>query len=134
MDEMNRFEKQLQSWKPRRPSRRIARSLFGATHTVASGPHRAHVWSWLTPLAACALTILVAVHSESGPSARFAGPTNGAFFATFMLDAGGASNLGTYSVNQGDENLEWNVWAHASHHVTAIAPEEPPVRANVGTP
>jgi hypothetical protein len=92
------------------------------------------VWSWLTPLAACALTILVAVHSESGPAARLVGPTNGAFFATFMLDAAGASNLGTYSVNQGDENLEWNVWPHASHHVTAIAPEEPQVRVSAGNP
>jgi hypothetical protein len=125
---MNPFEKQLQSWTPRRPSPKIALRLFGVANETAAWSHRAHAWSWLTPLAACALTVLVAVHSETTPVARLAGPTNGAFFATFMLDAAGSSSLGKYSVNQGDENLEWNVWAHASHPVTPIIPAEPRVR------
>src|ERR1700677_4493005 len=116
MDEMKQFEKQSQSWTPRRPSPRIARRLFGAAHKAASRSHRAHTWSWLTPLAACALTILVAANSGNRPSAQLASQTNAAFFATFMLDAAGASNPATYSLSQVDENLEWNVWPHATHH------------------
>lgn len=131
MDEMNQFEKQLQSWKPLRPSPKIARRLFGVANETPARSHRAHVWSLLTPLAACALTILVAVHSETTPSARLAGSTNGDFFATFMLDAAGSSSLGKYSVNQGDENLEWNVWPHASHPVMPLVPAAPQVRMNV---
>jgi hypothetical protein len=110
---MNQFEKQLQSWTPRRPSPKIARGLFGAAQRAASRSHRAHTWSWLTPVAACALTILVAVHSSSRPAARMAARNNGAFFATFMLDAAVSSNQATYSVSQLDENLEFNVWPHA---------------------
>lgn len=132
MDEMNQFEKQLQSWTPRRPSPKIARRLFGAAHKAASRSHRAHTWSWLTPLAACALTILMAVHSGSRPSAQLASQTNGAFFATFILDAAGSSNLATYSLSQGDENLEFNVWPHATHHETPISRAEPHARFDVG--
>ena len=117
---MNQFEKQLQSWTPRRPSPKIGRRLFGAAHKAASRSHRAHTWSWLTPVAACALTILVAVHSGSRPSAQLASRNNGVFFATFMLDAAGSSNLATYSLSQMDENLEYNIWPHATHHETQI--------------
>jgi hypothetical protein len=128
MDEMNQFEKQLQSWTPRRPSRKIARCLFGAADTAASRSHRAHTWSWLTPLAACALTILVAVHSGSRPSAQLASRNNGAFFATFILDGTGSSNLATYSLSQMDENLEFNVWPHAPHSETPVPRAEPGAR------
>ncbi|HEY3853871.1 MAG TPA: hypothetical protein VGO67_05710 [Verrucomicrobiae bacterium] len=120
----------MQSWTPRRPSPKIARRLFGVANETVARSHRAHAWSWLTPLAACALTILVAVHSETTPTARLTGPTNGAVFATFMLDAAGSSSQGKYSVNQGDENLEWNVWPHASHPVMALVPVEPQVHLN----
>ena len=131
MDEMNQFEKQLQSWTPRRPSPRISRRLFGVANETVAPSHRAHLWNWLTPMAACALTVLVAVHSETTPAVRLAGPTNGAYFATFTVDAE-SSSLGRYSVNQGDENLEWNVWPHASLPVTPLVPAEPQVHLNAG--
>ncbi|HEX4120499.1 MAG TPA: hypothetical protein VH619_07780 [Verrucomicrobiae bacterium] len=128
---MNQFEKQLQSWTPRRPSPKIARRLFSTAQRAARRSHRAQTWSWLTPLAACALTILVAVQPESPAASRMAGRTNGAFFATFMLDAAGSSSPATYSLSQLDENLEWNVWPHASHHVTEMRREEAPSHLNV---
>jgi hypothetical protein len=131
MDEMNQFEKQLQSWTPRRPSPKIARRLFSATHKAASRSHRAQMWSWLTPLAACALTILVAVHPESPQSAPLASQTNGAIFATFMFGAAGSSNQAMYSLSQLDQNLEWNVWPHASHHVAQTSRQESPSGFNV---
>ncbi len=128
---MNQFEKQLQSWTPRRPSPKIARRLFGAAHMAASQSHRAHMWSWLTPVAACALTILVAVHSSSRPSAQLAERNNGVFFATFMLDAAGSSNVGSYSVSQVDENLEFNVWPHATRQVTEVPRAQPQAAPDV---
>jgi hypothetical protein len=131
MEEMNQFEKQLQSWTPRRPSPKIARRLFGVANKAALGPHRAHAWSWLTPLAACALTFLVAVHSGTRSSAQLAARTNGAIFATFMLEAAGSSNLATYSVSQMDENLEWTVWPHSGHHEGEIAQAEPSAGFNL---
>jgi hypothetical protein len=131
MDEMNPFEKQLESWTPRRPSPKIARRLFGAANQAASRSHRAHVWSWLTPLAACALTVLVAVHSGSRPSAQLASRNNGAFFATIILDASGSSNLATYSVSQTDENVEYNVWPHATGRPAPVPVAEPAARIDV---
>jgi hypothetical protein len=128
MDEMNQFEKQLQSWTPRRPSPRIARRLFGAAQSDASRSHRAQTWSWLTPVAACALTILVAVHSETQSPGQLDSRNNGVFFASFMLDAAGSSNVATYSLSQVDENLEYNVWPHATHHETFIPAANPPAR------
>jgi hypothetical protein len=116
---MNQFEKQLQSWTPRRPSPKIALRLFGAPAKAAWPLSRIHTWTWLTPLAACALTILIAVHSGSRPYAQLASRGEGAFFATFMFDAS-SSNLATYSLSQRDENLEWNVWPHAARHAEAL--------------
>jgi|SRR5580692_6746979 hypothetical protein len=131
MDEMNQLEKQLQSWTPRRPSPRVARRLFGAAQAAARQTHRAQTWSWLTPLAACALTILVAVQPGGHSSSRTGGATNASFFETIMVDAAGSSSLATYSLSQLDENLEWNVWPHASHYVAQLIREEAPTHFNV---
>lgn len=117
---MNQFEKQLQSWTPRRPSPKIGRRLFRAERNAGWRLHRAHTWTWLTPLAACALTVLIALHSSSRPYAQLASRDHSAFFATFMFDAASSSNLATYSLSQRDENLEWNVWSHAGPHVEAL--------------
>jgi hypothetical protein len=130
MDEMNQFEKQLESWTPRPPSPKIARTLFGAPPKPAGRSHRAHAWSWLTPLAACALTFLVAVHNTTGTSGQFDNHTN-ASFATFMLDAPGSANPATYSVGQTDENLEWNVWPHGGGHQGQVAQAEYYPRVNL---
>ena len=73
MDEMNPLEKQLQSWTPRRPSPEIARRLFGPAETPSVRPAlRASAWNWLSPAAACALTMLLAVHTASHAPGRLA--------------------------------------------------------------
>ncbi|HZM05636.1 MAG TPA: hypothetical protein VFC44_21750 [Candidatus Saccharimonadales bacterium] len=127
---MNPFEKQLQSWTPRRPSPKIARRLFRASRPNGLPPDRAPLWSWLTPLAACALTLLIVVNSSNRPAMPLVSGTNGAFFAISMLDAG-SSNLPVYSLSQRDENLEWNVWPHAAHHVQTLSHNESRSRLNV---
>jgi len=128
---MNQLEKQLQSWTPRRPSPRIARRLFGSAPAAAPAARRWDAWNWLTPLAACALTILVCVHTANRPAAEAGSRNNTAFIATLMLEAGGSSNMATYSLSEMDENLEWNVWPHAAHHVSLPARAELPSRVDV---
>jgi hypothetical protein len=116
---MNQLEKQLQSWTPRPPSPKVARRLFGAVGRGAMPP-RAAGWNWLAPLAACALTMLVAVHTASLASAPLASRNNSGSFFTLMLGAASSSNLATFSLSQADENMEWNVWPHLSHRAPPV--------------
>jgi hypothetical protein len=129
MDEMNPLEKQLQSWTPRRPSPEIARRLFGPAETPSVRPAlRASAWNWLSPAAACALTMLLAVHTASHAPGRLAQGSNATFFASLMLNAAVSSNFANYPASQGDENLEWNIWSHATHRVAVVPRAEAPLR------
>jgi hypothetical protein len=132
MDEMNPLENQLQSWTPRRPSPKIARRLFGAEEKPSSRPaRRAAAWNWLSPVAACALTMLVAVHTASRAPGRLAQGANATFFASLMLNAASSSNFATFSLTKMDENLEWNIWPHATHHVSVFPRAETPLRREI---
>src|SRR5580658_4137840 len=119
MDEMNPLENplenQLQSWTPRRPSPKIARRLFGALEKPSLGlARRSFAWNWLSPVAACALTMLVAVHTASRTPGRLAQGSNVTWIASLMLNAAASSNFATYSLSQMDENMEYNIWPHAT--------------------
>ena len=128
MDEMNPLENQLQSWTPRRPSPRIARRLFGPAEKPSLRPaRRAWAWHWLSPVAACALTMLVAVHTASRVPGRLAQGSNATFFATLMLNAAASSNFSTFSLSQVDENTEYNIWPHPMHHISAPLRAETPL-------
>jgi hypothetical protein len=121
MDEMNPLENQLQSWTPRRPSPEIARRLFGPAETPSLRQvRRVGAWNWLSPVAACALTMLVAVHTASRVPGRLAQGSDATFFASLILNAAAVSNATTYSANQMDENVEWNFWSHATHRVSVL--------------
>jgi hypothetical protein len=127
MDEMNPLENRLQSWTPRRPSPKIARRLFGATEKPSARPaRRAGAWNWLSPVAACALTMLVAVHAASRvPGHR---GSDAAFFATLMLDTAATSNIAPISLSEVGENLEYNIWPHADHQAATSIVAETPLR------
>ena len=112
MDEMNPLEKQLQSWTPRRPSPKIARRLFGP----AEKPLSRNAWNWLSPVAACALTMLLAVHSANRAPARLAQDSNTTLFASLMLDIAVTSNIANVSFSGMDENVEWNVFPLPTFH------------------
>jgi hypothetical protein len=75
--------------------------------------------------------MLVAVHTASRAPERLTQGTDGTFFATLMLNAASCSNLAAYSLNQMDENLEWNIWPHLSHHVALSPRAEAPLRRDV---
>lgn len=107
---MNQFEKQLQSWTPRRPSSRVARRLFGPAEEAIRPVRREVGWNWLAPLAGCALTMLVAVHTATLTSTPLANRTNNASFFTYMLNAAGSSNRAPFTLSQLDENMEYNAW------------------------
>ena len=109
---MNSLEKQLQSWMPRRPSARIARRLFAKAAPAPVFLRRADVWNWLTPVAACVLTLMVAVHGASRHLPRLSVPDNAAFFATLMFNAATSNVQQTFVLSKMDENVEWNVWPH----------------------
>jgi hypothetical protein len=133
MDEMNPLENQLQSWTPRRPSPKLARQLFGRAEKPSLGlARRARTWNWLSPVAACALTMLVAVHTASRAPGRLAVGSNATIFASMVLNAAASSNFATFTLSQIDENLEYNVWPHATRHVSALPPAETPLRRDFG--
>ena len=131
MDEMNQFEKQLQSWIPRRPSSRVARRLFGVAEEAAMPVQRMAGWNWLAPFAACALTMLVAVHTATLATTPLASRNSNGSFFTFMLTAADSSNLATFSLSQLDENMEYNVWAHATHYIAAVSRSESRPRLDI---
>ncbi len=127
MDEMNPLENRLQSWTPRRPSPEIARRLFGPAEKTSLRPaRRAGAWNWLSPVAACALTMLVAVHTASHAPGRRG--SEAAFFATLMLDAAATSNIASFSIGEIGENMEYNIWPHPDHHAAATFVAETPLR------
>jgi hypothetical protein len=130
---MNPLENQLQSWTPRRPSPKIARRLFGPAEKPWLGlPRRAGTWNWLSPVAACALTMLVAVHTASRAPGRLAVGSNATIFASIALNAASFSNSTTFSLSQMDENLEYNVWPHATRHLPMLPRAETPPRRDFG--
>jgi len=73
---------------------------------------RAEVWHWLTPVAACILTLMVAVNSNSRHLPRLSTPDNDTFFTTVFLNAAASNVQKTFVLSKMDENMEWNVWPH----------------------
>jgi hypothetical protein len=61
--------------------------------------------------------MLVAVHTASRVPGRLVPGSNATLFASIMLNAAVTSNLAMYSASETDENMEYNVWTHASHRV-----------------
>jgi len=117
---MNPLEKQLQSWTPRRPSAKIARRLFADTAPAPAFLHRREVWHWLTPVAACVLTLLITVHGPSRPLSRLSVPGNETFFATFLSSSTTSNLQKTFLLNKRDENMDLNVWPHPFLCLTGI--------------
>lgn len=122
------WEKRLQSWNPRAPSKKIASALFegGATAKRQShaGPRHfrgVELWNWLTPVAACCLTVIVLCSNSTRRVSQYDSRDNGTYFATLMLDAASSNAASqTFALSKGDENIEWNVWPHATMRTTNL--------------
>lgn len=67
MNEMNSLEGQLKSWRPRRPSAGLERSLFG---TPLRGPRFVQAAGWLAPAVACLLFVGVIAKHPDGRTIR----------------------------------------------------------------
>src|SRR5271156_3364216 len=107
MQEMNALEKQLQSWTPRRPSAKLARRIFAKAAPAPAFLRRADVWRWLTPLAACGLTLFVEGNGTGRRLPRLSTPDNATFFATLFYNAATSNVQRTFVLSKMDENMEW---------------------------
>ena len=101
MNELNQWEKQLQSWTPRRPSAKLERELFSrGAGAVERKPARPAAWFWLAP-ATCLFLLLagMSVTRQSGLSQA--------------MGTGSSNILASISLPYGTSDTrcqEWNVW------------------------
>lgn len=103
----------MQSWTPRRPSAKVAARLFGRAEKAPELLHRAELWNWLTPVAACCLAMLVALGGVRYRTAHF-DEADATLVAAVML-SGASSNLQPeLPLGQLDQNVQWNVWDRIS--------------------
>jgi hypothetical protein len=112
MQELTSLEKQLQSWTPRRPSAKIARRLFPAAAPARAFFRRAETWSWLTPIAACALTIVLAVQESNRHLTHWPAAHDYAMMTTLTANVSTSNTQPTFVMSQLDENMELNFWPH----------------------
>ena len=117
MKEMESFEQAMSDWRPRSPSDRVAERLFGQSDTAkpalprgaVSALRRAEFWSWLTPVSACALTLLVGVGSTVH-RVDSAGSRTGLHFAGVMINPSSSNTPQVVELTALDENVEWNAY------------------------
>lgn len=101
MNELNQWEKQLQSWTPRPPSEELKQQLFSrATGATNRPPAHRPVWIWLTP-ATCLFLLTTCLsmtrHGEVGHS----------------MASGSSNMLASISRPYGMSDMrcqEWNIW------------------------
>jgi hypothetical protein len=109
MNELDSFEQEMRGWQPRKPAARLARRLFGRADHAPAALRRAEFWSWLSPLAACALTVLVAVGSANYRGGSLEGKDGPDLFNGLSLDPVAPSAPRMARLSQMDENVQWNV-------------------------
>ena len=70
MKEMNALEEQLKSWRPRRASAALERSLFGERAKV---PHWPQAFGLLAPATACLLFVAMIARQREGSALQIGG-------------------------------------------------------------
>jgi hypothetical protein len=109
MKEMDSLEQEIGEWRPRKPSARLGRWLFGRAELAPVALRRAEFWHWLTPVAACALTLLVAVGSGAHRGETLDGKGVPSLIGGFPFDPGASNVAQMVSWRQMDQNVQWNV-------------------------
>ena len=109
MNELDSLEQEMREWQPRKPAAQLARRLFGRADRAPAALRRAEFWSWLSPLAVCALTVLVAVGSANHRGASLEGKEGPDLFAGLSLYPGASNAPLMARLSQMDENVQWNV-------------------------
>jgi hypothetical protein len=108
MDELESLEQELGKWKPRPPSERLERQLFGRTEAAPARRRRTEYWNWLTPVAACALTVLLAVGSANYRDKSVITEQEAMAMGGLRLNAGWSNLLQRVVWSEMDENVQWN--------------------------
>ncbi len=75
--------------------------------------------------------MLVAVHTASRAPGRLATGSNATIFASIVLNAA-SSNFTTFSLSQMNENLEYNIWPHATRHLPMLPSAVTPLLRDFG--
>jgi hypothetical protein len=119
MNEMDSLEQEMRKWQPRTPSPRLARQLFGRPELAPGTLRRAEFWHWLTPVAACALTVLVAVGSANHRGEALDGKAGAALSAGFNFDPASSNLPQMVRLSQLDQNVQWNVCPELAPPATA---------------
>ena len=98
-----KFETQLRSWRPRRPSARLKENLFG----VKPQPHTSHGVQWLAP--ATALVVLLLVLFEQSPGVTKASQASWEVAAVLSNHSAAPYLSAAYSRgrNRLDNSFEW---------------------------
>lgn len=109
MKETESLEQEMGEWRPRKPSAQLARRLFGRTELAPAALRRGEFWNWLTPVAACALTVLVAVGSVNHRGAALDGKGGPIASDGFNFDRSSSNVPQVVRLSQLDENVQWNV-------------------------
>jgi hypothetical protein len=109
MDELDSLEQEMGNWRPRKPSERLQRQLFRRAEEAPARRRRTEHWNWLTPAAACALTILVAVGSANYRDRSAVAEGEGPVLAGMRLNAGWSNLPQRVVLSEMDENVQWNV-------------------------
>ncbi|MGD0413311.1 MAG: hypothetical protein ABSC18_16590 [Verrucomicrobiota bacterium] len=109
MKEMDSLEQEMGEWRPRKSSKRLGRWLFGRAERAPVALRRAEFWHWLTPVAACALTVLVAVGSGNHRGEALEGKGGPILMGGFHFDPGSSNAPQMVSWSQADQNVQWNV-------------------------
>jgi hypothetical protein len=116
MNDMSPWEKQLESWTPRRPSARLEQALFGAKpeRKRNAAPSRARtlrspvLWAWLAPatcLVVLTISVNVALVRPDRPSYLTVGSSN--MIASLVAP----QSLTAFSP---DTRAQENIWAVAT--------------------
>jgi hypothetical protein len=108
MDELDSLEQEMGKWRPRQPSERLERPLFRRAERAPARPRRTEFWNWLTPVAACALTVLVAVGSANYRDKSVITEQEAMGMGGLRLNAGWSNLPQRVVLSEMDENVQWN--------------------------
>jgi hypothetical protein len=99
--------------------------VFGRAALAPATLRRAEFWNWLTPVAACALTVLVAVGSTGHRGGSLEGKGGPVLMAGLAPEFGGSNVAWTAQLSQMDENVQWNVCPEMAAPAGICAVESP---------
>ena|SRR5438132_13151735 len=123
MNEWNPLERQLRSWRPRRPSARLKARVFG--QSVAIDRQRRLAFGWLAPATVCMLLLFITFSQRDGELTRLASASNQVpMMAVTLSNLSFAAYLPGSSVNDRNavrpDTFEWTNHGHSPSSIPAF--------------